>query len=94
MSRTTSLLIALTLGLVGCARGTESSSLSVRIDVLDPLEVSTTSVPLRLASDTTNPIEVDSRAAIVRDFSAAVAERTRCGQSPDRCAVATITAKV
>ena len=92
MSRTTSFLFALTLGLVGCARGTESSSLRVGIDVLDPLEVSTTSVPLRLASDTTNPIEVDSRAAIVRDFSAAIAERTRCGQRPDRCAVATITA--
>ena len=92
LSRTTSFLFALILGLTGCARDTESSLFPSDFAELNPIALSATTNPPLATPDVTSPIAIDSRAAIVRDFAAAIAERTRCGQRPDRCAITAITA--
>ena len=91
MSRTSPLLFIVLVGLLGCAREQDSNSWHVETAEVHTIDVvNDDSAPSAVPEDGTEP--ANSRAAIVRDFAAAIAERTRCGQRPDRCAIALITA--
>ena len=91
MSRTSPLLFIVLVGLLGCAREQDSNSWRVETAKVHTIDVvNDDSAPSAVPEDGTEP--ANSRAAIARDFAAAIAERTRYGQHPDRCAVALITA--
>jgi len=91
LSRSTPLLLIVLIGLLGCARDPEANTWRPVSADIDPISVLDEPSP----PSTTTPDEVgdaNSREAITRDFARAIAERTRCGELPDRCAVAQITA--
>lgn len=93
LSRTTTFVCALLIGLVGCAHDAEVTDWLAESDIQPPRAVTATSAPLPGASDDATVVETSPRTSLVRDFAAAIAERTRCGQRPDECAVSTITAE-
>ena len=93
LSRTTPFVCALLIGLVGCARDAAVTDWLAESDIQPPRAVTATSDPLPAASDDTTVVETSPRTSLVRDFAAAIAERTRCGRRPDKCAVSTITAE-
>ena len=93
LSRTTPFVCALLIGLVGCARDAEVTDWLAKSDIQPPRAVTATSDRLPAAFDDTTVVETSPRTSLVRDFAAAIAERTRCGRRPDKCAVSTITAE-
>lgn len=91
MSRSSPLLLIVLVGLLGCARDPEANTWRPVSAEIDPISVlDDPSPPSTMESEEVG--DANSREAITRDFARAIAERTRCGERPDRCAVAQITA--
>lgn len=90
LSRTPIVVVILVVGLLGCAREAEHDLGSIRSSTLDPVVVAQVT-----PNDSPPPagIQSDPRATLIADFAASIAERTRCGQRPERCAIEAITAR-
>ena len=92
LSRSSFVLLAGLISLSGCA-STDATSTIVDQVRYELVAQSTTTSPSPLDTDhAVGVLDHGPRGSIVGDFAAAIAERTRCGQRPDRCAIESITA--
>jgi hypothetical protein len=91
LSRSTFVLLAAITSLAGCASTDATATLDDhgRVELLAPPTTTQPSTPDDVRAS--GVVESGQRGSIAADFAAAIAERMRCGQRPDRCAIASIT---